>query len=376
VISTITVKVPLNTKTSPRHYTFHLRTGRKGHRTHLKITVVEAALTAADIAAPSTPVITIEPSSPPQAAVGNTVSFVAAATNALSAQWQQSVDGGFTWTDVYASAVSADGVSRYFVVANATNNGSAYRAIFTNTVGSVTTAPALLTVLGIAPTGPESTSSNWSGYVTSDGIYTSVTASWKVPIAVCAVGVSTYSAQWVGIDGISTPDVEQDGTSIYCEDGTPQYFAWYEMYGDDAVNNGYQVPLSAPYTVSPGDVITATTTLVGSKWIFTIADSAGWTSTTPMSSPVPAPAQTSAEWIVEAPDICVSTCTNSSPLTNFGTVGFTGATASRGGVAAPISALQPTALAMTETANTSTIRATPSALDPTGEDFTDTFVSS
>jgi len=45
---------------------------------------------------------------------------------------------------------------------------------------------------------------------------------------------------------------------MHCIAGSPYYGAWYETYGESAVNNGYEVQLSASsYPVFPGDSMTA-----------------------------------------------------------------------------------------------------------------------
>ena len=52
----------------------------------------------------------------------------------------------------------------------------------------------------------------------------------------------------------------------------PNYDAWYEMYGDNAVNSGYKVELSpATDPVAPGDGMTASVSLAGSTWTLAIA---------------------------------------------------------------------------------------------------------
>ncbi|HEU5367975.1 MAG TPA: G1 family glutamic endopeptidase [Ktedonobacterales bacterium] len=160
-----------------------------------------------------------------------------------------------------------------------------------------------------------STSTNWSGYATTGGHYTSVSGSWKQPSATCSAGQTAYSSFWVGIDGDTTNTVEQTGTDADCSSGTPTYYAWYEMYPKFPVN------LSNP--VQPGDTITASVTTNGSgSFTLTIADSTQhWTFTTKQSSKKAKLG--SAEWIAEAP----SSSGGVLPLANFGTVSFSSCTA-------------------------------------------------
>jgi hypothetical protein len=57
-----------------------------------------------------------------------------------------------------------------------------------------------------------------------------VSASWTEPSVSCAAGETSYSSFWVGLDGDTSSTVEQIGTSADCQNGTPTYYACYEMY--------------------------------------------------------------------------------------------------------------------------------------------------
>ena len=159
-----------------------------------------------------------------------------------------------------------------------------------------------------------STSTNWSGYAATGGGFTSVSASWTQPTAVCS-GTS-YSSFWVGIDGDGSNSVEQTGSSADCSSANvPSYYAWYEMYP--------KYPVNLTGTVKPGDAFTAsvTTDKVG-RFTLTITDSTqNWTFQTTQRSGKAA--LYSAEVIAEAP----SSRSGVLPLTNFGTVNFTSSTA-------------------------------------------------
>jgi hypothetical protein len=63
-------------------------------------------------------------------------------------------------------------------------------------------------------------SSNWSGYATDSGTYTSVSSSWVVPSVSCNNG-TTYSSFWVGLDGYNSNSVEQTGTESDCSGSSP-----------------------------------------------------------------------------------------------------------------------------------------------------------
>ncbi len=164
-------------------------------------------------------------------------------------------------------------------------------------------------------------STNWSGYAATSGTFTSVTASWTQPAATCTSG-DQYSAFWVGLDGYSSDTVEQTGSEADCVGKTPEYYAWYEAY--PAASNDYS---SEP--VKAGDSFTATVTYLGasgrngSEFSLTITDnSEPWTKTTDVT--VNGARRSSAEVIAEAP--CCTFSGGILPLTDFGTVYFTGAT--------------------------------------------------
>jgi Peptidase A4 family len=162
----------------------------------------------------------------------------------------------------------------------------------------------------------EAQSTNWSGYAATTGTYTSVSASWTQPAGICSRG-DQYSAFWVGLDGYTSSSVEQTGSAVDCIGRTARYYAWYEMYPAASV--------TYPNTVRAGDHFTASVTYIGSnQYTLTISDSTqNWTqSTTKSLSGAP---RSSAEVIAEAP--CCTASGGILPLTDFGTMSFTGSTA-------------------------------------------------
>ena len=158
-----------------------------------------------------------------------------------------------------------------------------------------------------------STSTNWSGYAVTGSRFTSVSSSWTEPTVTCSA--TAYSSFWVGLDGDTSSTVEQTGTDADCSGRTPQYYAWYEMYPKFPVN------FSSP--VKPGDKLSASVTTNGSgNFTLTISDSTQkWSQT--ISAKLKSAKLASAEVIAEAP----SSSSGVLPLANFGTVGFSGASA-------------------------------------------------
>jgi hypothetical protein len=161
--------------------------------------------------------------------------------------------------------------------------------------------------------GTNVTSGNWSGYAVTatKGSVTDVKASWVVPAVVgnCP-STDQYASFWVGIDGYSSNTVEQIGTDSDCQNGQAVYYAWFEFYPHGSYNIN-------SLTIKPGDTISAEVSS-GSKGAFTVKltdVTTGQTFST--STKVPSAAQSSAEWIAEAPS-----GGGVAPLADFGQVNF------------------------------------------------------
>jgi hypothetical protein len=177
----------------------------------------------------------------------------------------------------------------------------------------------------LVPSVVASTSTNWSGYAvsTSRGAVTAVSGSWVVP-AVTGSGTA-YSSSWVGVDGFNSSTVEQIGTDSDLANGTPQYYAWYEMYPSGS--------LEVPVTIHAGDAISAAVTYGSGAFTLSLTDvTTGQSYQTTQTAP--GAQRSSAEWIEEAPSSFFGVL----PLANFGTVAFSKAQAAVGGTTGPIDA--------------------------------------
>jgi peptidase A4-like protein len=205
-------------------------------------------------------------------------------------------------------------------------------------------------------------SANWSGYAATNlpnsGPVTGVIGTWTVP---AVSGSSGYSAVWVGIDGFDDGTVEQLGTmQAVVSQGrktAKEYYAWVEMY---------PAPMQElPYSVAPGDKITASVAYNGATFTVSMTDVGKWTY---MSQPIQVTAnEMSAEWVVEAP----SSQSGILPLADFGTVNFTGCGATISGATGPIGIFNWDEVIMeTGTGKRATVKALPSPLDSTGSAFT------
>ena len=188
-----------------------------------------------------------------------------------------------------------------------------------------------------------STSTNWAGYAATGRRFTRVSATWKQPTASCTSATS-YSSFWVGLDGDTSGTVEQTGTDADCSGGTPVYYAWYEMYP--------KFPKNLSLAIHPGDTIHASVTTDGSgNFTLTIANRTTGASFTTKQK-LRSARLSSAEVIAEAP----SSSGGVLPLTNFGTVGFSAATAN----GQAIGSFNPDPITMVT--STGTVKASPSSL--------------
>jgi len=158
-------------------------------------------------------------------------------------------------------------------------------------------------------------SSNWSGYAVSESspaglpcvpasntAYTNVTGTWTVPKVTSSRFWSTYSAAWTGIDGFTNSSLIQVGTEQdYSFFGGARYSAWWEILPAAET-------VIPSISVQPGDSITASITKVPSTglWSITLTDNGkgGHAAQKPFTiSKAYSGPGTSAEWVVEAPEV-------------------------------------------------------------------------
>jgi hypothetical protein len=106
------------------------------------------------------------------------------------------------------------------------------------------------------------TSTDWAGYIVTPNLgdasqqVVGINASWTVP-SIRVFSSDAYSSAWIGIGGHSEKTLIQAGTEHDSVNGKEFYSAWYEMLPDTAVRID-------TISISPGDVITASITLVNS----------------------------------------------------------------------------------------------------------------
>jgi hypothetical protein len=124
------------------------------------------------------------------------------------------------------------------------------------------------------------------------------------------------SAFWVGLGGYSKTSeaIEQIGTDADCSSsGVPTYYAWYELYPEE--------PVILRMKIRPGDTITTSVNVSGNSVLFQLKNR---TRGTVFTKRVTADRLdlTSAEWIAEAPSLCLGSECITVPLANFGSVSF------------------------------------------------------
>jgi len=239
-------------------------------------------------------------------------------------------------------------------------------------------AVAALSAPGLAQAAPtvfhtNATSSNWAGYIASGAgqTFTDVEGTWTQPSVTCAARATTYSSFWVGLGGSTRTanGLEQIGTEADCRNGTPSYSAWYELIPAPSVD--------VPLTISPGDSLTGEVTVAGTQVTLSLTDTTtGGTYSKTVT--LAKPDLSSAEWIAEAPSYCAGAGTNScrlQQLSNFGSLSFSGATATANGVTGVISDASWTNAPTDLHSTTGGASATTGALGADGASFTVTVVA-
>jgi hypothetical protein len=176
---------------------------------------------------------------------------------------------------------------------------------------------------GTAAKGTPTVSSNWAGYAVSGTTFRAVSGTWTQPAADCSspTASQTASAFWVGLGGSSEASnaLEQTGTEADCSaGGVATYSAWYELVPAASVKT--------PLKVSAGDKISAAVEVTGTSVAIRLRNLTTGKSFT-KALRMAAPDITSAEWIAEAPSAVVPGGTRVIPLTDFGTVHFSSASA-------------------------------------------------
>jgi hypothetical protein len=201
-------------------------------------------------------------------------------------------------------------------------------------------------------------SSNWSGYADTGSSFSKVTGKWTEPSASCT-STESLAAFWVGIDGYSSDSVEQDGTLIECYEDTAYYYDWWEIYPENDVQ--------VVNDVSPGDSITASVVRSGDDYTLAVTDSSDSSDSFSTTQSYSGAADSSAEWIAEAP----SGSSGIYPLSHFSTWTDSGSTVTEGSTSGVISSFTDDEITMVDSSGN--VEAQPSALNSSGNGFSVTW---
>lgn len=163
----------------------------------------------------------------------------------------------------------------------------------------------------------------WGGYVDQGSQYHSVTAVWQVPSIPAEPGGWKGVAFWVGLGGYGYfSGLEQIGTSDVTQDGKVYYIPWWEVlpWNYPTPVPPSDKPHNLPYSVKPGDFITASVALSGNTYYLAMSDNRG-SNNTIWSVDIPVSVEfgldhNSAEVILESG--------NGVPLPDFGQIFFDG----------------------------------------------------
>ncbi len=161
-------------------------------------------------------------------------------------------------------------------------------------------------------------SSNWSGYADvacSTCAIRFVAASFTVPSANCAKSPDgSFAGIFAGLDGISSPTVEQIGVQAGCSGGKASYTAFFEMFPKAPV--GFS-------GISPGDAISVAVffNAATNRWQLGLTDlTTGGNIATAQACPSGAVCRNaSAEVITEAPSSSTGAIL---PLVDFGQANY------------------------------------------------------
>jgi hypothetical protein len=199
-------------------------------------------------------------------------------------------------------------------------------------------------------------STNWSGYADTGSSFSQVAAHWTEPSVSCGGSTESLAAFWVGIDGFTSSSVEQDGTLIECYLGSAYQYSWWEMYPTNAI----QVVGSS---VAAGDSITASVVRSGTSYTLKVTDSTHSANSFTTTQGCSRCANTSAEWIAEAP----SGSAGVFPLAHFNTWSDSGSTVKKGSTSGVISSFTDDEITMVD--NSGAVKAQPSSLNSSGNGF-------
>ena len=173
--------------------------------------------------------------------------------------------------------------------------------------------------------------------MTTASTFSSVSSSWLAtsPTSTSA-STSSFDATWIGIGGVTSPDLIQVGTSnTVSASGVVSSSAFYELLPATAT-------IITPLIVNPGDHMSASITETSANvWAVIITNVTR--NQTYSTSLAYTSAHSSAEWIEEDPSY---TNGNQTLFDNFGTSSFTNGLTEMGGASVSIAAANASLITM------------------------------
>jgi hypothetical protein len=253
------------------------------YRAVFRNTLGSATTAAATLTVQYAPTVTTNPANATVNA-GQTATFTTAATGnpAPTVQWQVSTDGGASFTPIAGATSTTLTVSG----TTAGQSGSLYRAVFTNSIGSITTTGARLAVRYAPTVGSSPTSQT-------------VNAGQSVTFTAAATGNPAPTVQWqVSINGGTTwtPISGATGTTLRLTNVTASQNAYRyravftNTLGTATTSSATLTVLYAPSiatnpvneTVTHGQPVTLTVTATGNptptvQWQVSMDSGVTWT---------------------------------------------------------------------------------------------------
>ncbi|GAC1502824.1 MAG: hypothetical protein NVS1B10_07710 [Candidatus Saccharimonadales bacterium] len=200
-------------------------------------------------------------------------------------------------------------------------------------------------------------STNWSGYMASNGSFTTISGSWIAPDPTGTPGIETADAAWIGIGGVSTSDLIQVGSqNTISASGTKSTSGFFELLPAAS-------QLIPNVQVSPGDSLTASINQISTgHWSIVFKN---LTNGQNYSAQVNyASSLSTAEWIEEDPSYSNNTLV---PFDNFGTINFSNGLTTKDGSSLTISGSVGQKITMVNSSGKPI--ATPSDLSANGSGF-------
>lgn len=231
--------------------------------------------------------------------------------------------------------------------------------------------PAAASRGGNAPALTQVNSPYWAGYVddnTNGDTYSKVSGRWTQPAITCNPDEDEIAVFWAGIDGYSSPTVEQAGTLAQCYEGSAFYYTWWYM------PIGQKIDHIVGSTVQPGDKIAVSVGVTGTNYNLDVTDftTSGNNVRAKRTCAASTCTDTSAEWIVDSQQ----SPRGSYPLPDFGTWSVSSAAVTSGGTSGTISSFPDDELTMTQGFTGGYDLATPGPLNSSGNGFTVTWNNS